>query len=316
MRMPESMASYMSANYNVIKKCELWDWREELPELAYLYGPPREVKAFCLLAEKAWWTLPFEAGITLTDGEPYDDWLKFVYLTLRQHLPSYFLAEGKLHAVCGFSKRFLGKEVVLPTDSTDPSFASKFSEGSQFFRTTQLQVDPFSASVVAIDAVPNRDSVRSVITVETNRIDLARDGRGSASQRDVEKTERLNSETQPLESGQKCGQEWIRFPEGSGIPQPHATQTEQATPSEVSGEAKYPGHVKKPYRTGKRRDPEREVVLEFVYDQYKSKSRAEVRQAAFKQFGRKHAPTDDEAVKTMAKEWANRFEPPLPWGKK
>jgi hypothetical protein len=79
--------------------------------------------------------------------------------------------------------------------------------------------------------------------------------------------------------------------------------------------AKYPGHVKKPYRTGRTPDPEREAILEFAYDHYITKglSRKQVWEGLRRRFGNsEHLPSVWDDVKVFAKEWSGRWSPPLP----
>jgi hypothetical protein len=79
--------------------------------------------------------------------------------------------------------------------------------------------------------------------------------------------------------------------------------------------AKYPGHVKKPYRTGRTPDPEREAILEYAYDHYITKglSRKQVWEGLRRRFGNsEHLPSERDDVKVLAKEWSGRFSPPLP----
>jgi hypothetical protein len=164
MKMPEFMAAHLSADLNVVQKCDVWDWREELPEIAYLYGPLPEVKAFRSLAERAWRALPLDGSTCLTcDGQPSDDWLHFVYLTLGKYLPSYFCAVRKLHLVSGFAKGVFGKEVTYAFTPDREAEAENFSESSQRYRLTSLHVDPFTASVAAIEVIQTCSDVQAIL---------------------------------------------------------------------------------------------------------------------------------------------------------
>jgi hypothetical protein len=159
MKLPECMAAHMYANLNIVQKCDVWDWREELPEVAYLYGPPKEVKTFRSLGEKAWRALPLDGSISPAGyGEASDDWLLLVYLTLRKHLPCYFAEYRRLRLVDGFGLTFAGKEIIYAFNSDDEQRADKFRESSKRFRTTTLHVDPFTASVATIDALTSQDA--------------------------------------------------------------------------------------------------------------------------------------------------------------
>jgi hypothetical protein len=75
----------------------------------------------------------------------------------------------------------------------------------------------------------------------------------------------------------------------------------------------YPGHQRKPYTTGRPPDPDVEAGLRYCYDEYVAgrKSRAQVYEAARQRFGA-HAPASPEDVKSKARRWAHRFDPPLP----
>jgi hypothetical protein len=82
---------------------------------------------------------------------------------------------------------------------------------------------------------------------------------------------------------------------------------------EVEAGTKYPGHIKKMSRTGRPADRDTEAVLEYCYDQYITvgHSRKDVYLAARQRFGKENAPREIDDVKTYAKRWALRFEPPL-----
>jgi hypothetical protein len=164
MRIPARMAAHMTANLNIVQKCDVWDWREELPEIAYLYGPLPEIKAFRDLAERAWRALALDGSTSLTgDGEPADDWLHLVYLTLHKHLPSYFYAFRKLHVVSGFAKRLCGREVIWPFAPEHERCADNVSEGSERYRLTSLYAGPFTASAAAVDVIQTTEDVRTIL---------------------------------------------------------------------------------------------------------------------------------------------------------
>jgi hypothetical protein len=76
----------------------------------------------------------------------------------------------------------------------------------------------------------------------------------------------------------------------------------------------YPGHIKKPYHTGRHPNEDRDVVLQFCYDSYIVAMRPpkEVMERASKDYGPKYAPKSKDDVKRYAREWASKFEPPLP----
>jgi hypothetical protein len=76
--------------------------------------------------------------------------------------------------------------------------------------------------------------------------------------------------------------------------------------------AKYPGHVRKPYRTGRKPDEAKETVFEFCYDEYvgKSRPRADVWTDAKHRFGHS-APRKKDDIANFAWEGARRFEPEL-----
>jgi hypothetical protein len=76
----------------------------------------------------------------------------------------------------------------------------------------------------------------------------------------------------------------------------------------------YLGHFKKPYITGRHPDPQREVVLQFAYDQYAVNRRPakEVVEGAQRRYGPQYAPRTKAEVKVYCREWAGRFVPPLP----
>jgi hypothetical protein len=107
-------------------------------------------------------------------------------------------------------------------------------------------------------------------------------------------------------------------PDGSTLGTP--TQPENRAESQPNASHqrtehyKYPGHVKKPYRTGRKHIPEREPVLQFCYDEYvvKGQPRQEVLERAKTKYGQAYAPRADTAVKPFAHEWSERFNPPLP----
>jgi hypothetical protein len=79
-------------------------------------------------------------------------------------------------------------------------------------------------------------------------------------------------------------------------------------------DGKYPGHQRKPYRTGRRPDPDTEAVLEFCYDWYvvKGFSRAQVLTKAKSRFPNADSLNREHDVGRNARRWATRFEPPLP----
>jgi hypothetical protein len=81
----------------------------------------------------------------------------------------------------------------------------------------------------------------------------------------------------------------------------------------ADSQSEYPGHQKKPYRTGVRPDPFKEAVLKLCYDRYiiAGASRKKVLRECKTCFG-DAAPCDEKGVANDAKRWAQRFEPPLP----
>jgi hypothetical protein len=81
----------------------------------------------------------------------------------------------------------------------------------------------------------------------------------------------------------------------------------------AGGGAEYPGHARKPYRTGAKPDPDTEALYEFCYDEYivNDRSRRQVLAAARRRFPDNH-PTEESTVRLYAARWANRFEPALP----
>jgi hypothetical protein len=78
----------------------------------------------------------------------------------------------------------------------------------------------------------------------------------------------------------------------------------------------YPGHVRKPHRRGPRPDEEREVVLQFCYDEYVGKERpaSEVLRDA-QRFGQRYAPKSTEDVRSFSWKWSEKWTPTLPWRK-
>jgi hypothetical protein len=82
--------------------------------------------------------------------------------------------------------------------------------------------------------------------------------------------------------------------------------------SPTAESAEYPGHTRKPYRTGRRPNWETEQVLKFCYDQYitEGRSRAQVLTRARERFG-VEAPADEREVARNAQRWSQRFTPPL-----
>jgi hypothetical protein len=77
---------------------------------------------------------------------------------------------------------------------------------------------------------------------------------------------------------------------------------------------RYHGFAKKPYRTGKPANAEREVVVEFCYVEYKIKGRKakEVAEESLSRYGQRYGAKNGSSVKEFAKEWSTRFHPPLP----
>jgi hypothetical protein len=80
---------------------------------------------------------------------------------------------------------------------------------------------------------------------------------------------------------------------------------------------KYPGHTKKPYRTGRQPNETREGVIEWLYDQYFGLGRrpGEILKAGPKHFGHageRYLPRTKDQLRSFAKEWAGRWEPRLP----
>src|SRR5262249_8395744 len=79
-------------------------------------------------------------------------------------------------------------------------------------------------------------------------------------------------------------------------------RTHQIEPPDLRADrsgAKYPGHTKKLYRTGLKCNSEREVVIEFCYDQYVicSNSRSTVRTESTEKYGVRFSPRTSEQVK-------------------
>jgi hypothetical protein len=163
LRIPDELAAAMEANFNDIHTCEVWGWVEDHPEVAYLYGPPSEVAAFERLAEQAWLALPLGEDRHLTGDEPSDHWLRFVYTLLRQELPSYYDCNRVLRAV-GVDG---GRETIYTFNADQGAQAKEpVWEGRPRFRQTCLRVDPFSASVTALDAITSEQSVHAVLAGE------------------------------------------------------------------------------------------------------------------------------------------------------
>jgi hypothetical protein len=77
--------------------------------------------------------------------------------------------------------------------------------------------------------------------------------------------------------------------------------------------SKYPGHVKTPYRTGRKADRRTEEMLEFCYDLYilDRQTRTRVFEKAKSKF-RDDAPNTEKDVAVYARRWAGRFSPALP----
>jgi len=76
----------------------------------------------------------------------------------------------------------------------------------------------------------------------------------------------------------------------------------------------YPSHCKKPYSTGRRPNVEREVVLKACYDRYmvSQQPAVEVQEGIANDFGPRYSPKSKDEVKHFAREWSERFAPPLP----
>jgi hypothetical protein len=92
-----------------------------------------------------------------------------------------------------------------------------------------------------------------------------------------------------------------------------ASTASNVAPSDQAG--KHPGHVRKPYRTGRKRNEDREAVLEYCYDEYigKGKPQGDVLRAVKMWFGpSEHLPTTKDQVRAFAREWAERWVPSLP----
>jgi hypothetical protein len=88
-------------------------------------------------------------------------------------------------------------------------------------------------------------------------------------------------------------------------------------PEKDAAEGEYPGHARKPYRTGAKPDPDTERRNQFCYDEYivNNRSRRQVLDAVRRKFpdnAPKEGPEAGAAIPTYAKRWANCFEPPLP----
>ncbi len=85
-------------------------------------------------------------------------------------------------------------------------------------------------------------------------------------------------------------------------------------PATKSEPSKYPGHVRRPYRTGRPADRSTEAVLEFCYDEHiiNGRTRAQVLEMARIRFPDHDALTNPRYVKTYAERWARRFVPALP----
>src|SRR5262249_26806370 len=91
-----------------------------------------------------------------------------------------------------------------------------------------------------------------------------------------------------------------------------------ATPTVSSPLSEYPGHVRKPHRTGRKPDPETERLYKVCYDEYvvKDRTRSQVSGTAHKECpGGLPRGTEEEigrAVTEYAKRFAKRYDPPLP----
>jgi hypothetical protein len=159
MRMPGILSAHMSANLNAVHFCDCWRWHyPELPELAYLYGPPTEAVRFIELAHTAFLTLPLGNDIPMIPAEEYDKWLRFVYAILRRHFYSYLAADRKLCLVGGNE----GREIIYQFSPVQEKYADEDKwAGCPRYRVTCLSVDPFTASAAAIDALTDEQAVRS-----------------------------------------------------------------------------------------------------------------------------------------------------------
>jgi hypothetical protein len=181
MRMPATMAAQIEANLNRIRKCEVWDWRESLPELAYLYGPPSEVSAFERLAEQAWLALPLRQDWCPLQDKPSDAWLWLVYELLRNEFPNYFFWDRVLQVV-GIPN-VPGVEGYIYTFHADQEAEADqpWWQGLPRFRQTCLRVDPFAATATAI-AAASENLIQAVLSGQP--ADAAGDKRAAQPQRD------------------------------------------------------------------------------------------------------------------------------------
>jgi transcriptional regulator with XRE-family HTH domain len=85
-----------------------------------------------------------------------------------------------------------------------------------------------------------------------------------------------------------------------------------------SAAAKYPGHIRKPHKTGRTSNPKREEVMEHCYDCHvlNGLSRKDTLQSCIDNFGEKRAPRWTDDVWDWCKELSTRYEPALPLARK
>jgi transcriptional regulator with XRE-family HTH domain len=97
-------------------------------------------------------------------------------------------------------------------------------------------------------------------------------------------------------------------------PRPGAVPASPASQKAAGKTDKYPGHSKKPYTTGRTPDQLRERMLEYCYILYVvcELPKIDAFMRVCLDFAGKYQPKKFDEIRDLAREWANKFTPPLP----